>query len=115
MTADQKLLDESHKDLRRARAASANIIPTKTGAAEAIGLIIPELKGKISGAALRVPVLNVSFVDLTCRLAAVADVKSVNAAFVAAAADFPPVFLPLPMCRWFPVIIIMAFIRQPPI
>ena len=90
MTADQKLLDESHKDLRRARAAGANIIPTKTGAAEAIGLIIPELKGKISGAALRVPVLNVSFVDLTCRLAAVADVKSVNAAFVAAAAHFPP-------------------------
>jgi glyceraldehyde 3-phosphate dehydrogenase len=63
-TNDQNVLDFPHKDLRRARAAALNIIPTKTGAAEAIGLVIPELKGKLSGAAMRVPTPDVSVVDL---------------------------------------------------
>ena len=89
MTSDQKLLDESHKDLRRARAAGANIIPTKTGAADAIGLIIPELQGKLSGYALRVPAHNVSLIDLTCELATDADVHAINQAFIEAAAELP--------------------------
>ena len=65
-TATQNLLDNSHKDLRRARAAACNLIPTTTGAAKAVGLVIPELKGKLTGFAIRVPTPTVSFVDLTC-------------------------------------------------
>ena len=64
-TNDQALVDVRHKDLRRARAAAQNIIPTKTGAAAAVGLVLPALKGKVDGFALRVPTLNVSLVDLT--------------------------------------------------
>lgn len=64
-TGDQRLIDSSHKDLRRARTAAASIVPTKTGAAQAIGLVIPELKGRLRGAAIRVPVANVSCVELT--------------------------------------------------
>lgn len=90
MTADQKLLDESHKDLRRARAAGASIIPTKTGAAESIGVILPELRGKLDGIALRAPVANVSLLDLTCELSAAADSDSLNAAFVSASQKMPP-------------------------
>jgi glyceraldehyde 3-phosphate dehydrogenase len=63
-TNDQQLLDLPHKDLRRARAAALSIIPTSTGAAKAIGLVLPELKGKLDGVALRVPTPNVSIVDL---------------------------------------------------
>ncbi len=63
-TRDQELLDSPHKDLRRARAAALNIIPTTTGAAKALGLVIPELKGKLDGIALRVPTANVSLVDV---------------------------------------------------
>jgi glyceraldehyde 3-phosphate dehydrogenase len=64
-TNDQVTVDVRHKDLRRARAAAANIIPTKTGAAKAVGLVLPQLKGKVDGFALRVPTINVSLVDLT--------------------------------------------------
>lgn len=64
-TKDQMLLDGSHKDLRRARSATQSIIPTKTGAAKAVGLVLPELVGKLDGFAMRVPVLNVSVIDLT--------------------------------------------------
>jgi glyceraldehyde 3-phosphate dehydrogenase len=64
-TKDQMLLDGSHKDLRRARSATQSIIPTKTGAAVAVGLVLPELAGKLDGFAMRVPVLNVSVIDLT--------------------------------------------------
>lgn len=64
-TKDQMLLDGSHKDLRRARSATQSIIPTKTGAAQAVGLVLPELAGKLDGFAMRVPTLNVSVVDLT--------------------------------------------------
>jgi glyceraldehyde 3-phosphate dehydrogenase len=67
-TNDQRILDLPHKDLRRARAAAQNIIPTTTGAAKAIGLVIPELKGKIAGSAVRVPVPNGSLVDLVVQL-----------------------------------------------
>ena len=63
-TNDQRLLDLPHKDLRRARAGALSIIPTSTGAAKAIGLVLPELKGKLDGFALRVPTPNVSIVDL---------------------------------------------------
>ena len=89
-TADQRLLDESHADLRRARAAASSIIPAKTGAAIAIGLVIPQLQGKLDGIALRVPVANVSLVDLTCQLEKVADADAVNAAFDKAADAMPP-------------------------
>ncbi|OCR19659.1 type I glyceraldehyde-3-phosphate dehydrogenase [Helicobacter pullorum] len=65
-TNDQNLLDSKHKDLRRARAAALNMIPTSTGAAKAIGLVMPELKGKLNGFAVRVPTPDVSLVDLTC-------------------------------------------------
>ncbi|MGC8658929.1 MAG: type I glyceraldehyde-3-phosphate dehydrogenase [Desulfomonilaceae bacterium] len=79
-TMDQSLLDTVHKDFRRARAAAINMIPTTTGAAVAIGLVIPELAGKLDGLSIRVPTPNVSIVDLTAILKKTADVKSVNAA-----------------------------------
>jgi len=79
-TNDQRTADQAHKDLRRARAAAANIIPTTTGAAKAIGLVVPELKGKMHGFALRVPVPTVSLVDLTINLTKAATVEEINAA-----------------------------------
>jgi len=84
-TNDQKILDLPHSDLRRARAAAVSIIPTSTGAAKAIGLVVPELKGKLDGIALRVPVADASIVDLTAELESEASVESLNAAFKAAA------------------------------
>jgi glyceraldehyde 3-phosphate dehydrogenase len=84
-TNDQKILDVPHKDLRRARAAALNMIPTTTGAAKAIGLVIPELKGKIDGLAIRVPTPNVSLVDFVCEVEKAVDVKQVNAALKQAA------------------------------
>lgn len=80
-TNDQVVLDFPHKDLRRARAAAMNIIPTTTGAAKAIGLIIPELDGKMNGLALRVPTPNVSIVDLVCEVEKEVSVEEVNHAF----------------------------------
>jgi len=85
-TNDQMVLDAPHKDLRRARTAAVNIIPTSTGAAKAIGLVLPDLAGKLGGVALRVPVENGSMTDLTVRLAQEATVEQINAAFAAAAA-----------------------------
>jgi glyceraldehyde-3-phosphate dehydrogenase (NAD(P)) len=67
-TGDQRILDASHRDLRRARAAAVNIVPTSTGAAKAVALVIPELKGKLNGIALRVPTPNVSVVDLVVQV-----------------------------------------------
>lgn len=67
-TGDQRLLDASHRDLRRARAACLSIVPTSTGAAKAVSLVLPELKGKLNGIALRVPTPNVSIVDLVCNV-----------------------------------------------
>jgi glyceraldehyde 3-phosphate dehydrogenase len=84
-TSDQNLQDGPHKDLRRARAAALSMIPTSTGAAKAIGLVLPALKGKLDGIAVRVPTPNVSVVDLTCVVSKDADDKSVNAAMKAAA------------------------------
>lgn len=83
-TNDQKTADQAHKDLRRSRAAAANIIPTTTGAAKAISLVIPELKGKMHGGALRVPTTTVSLVDLTLNLSKGASVEEINAAMKAA-------------------------------
>ncbi len=80
-TSDQRIVDLPHKDLRRARAAAANIIPTTTGAAKAIGLVIPELAGKLHGCALRVPTLCGSITDLVCTLKKSASVEEINAAF----------------------------------
>jgi glyceraldehyde 3-phosphate dehydrogenase len=84
-TSDQNLQDGPHKDLRRARAAALSMIPTSTGAAKAIGLVLPALKGKLDGLAIRVPTANVSLVDLTVTVDKDAEVKSVNAAMKAAA------------------------------
>lgn len=84
-TNDQKLLDLPHKDLRRARAAALSMIPTSTGAAKALHLVIPELKGKLDGYAMRVPTPNVSVVDLTVVTEKPASVESVNAALKRAA------------------------------
>jgi glyceraldehyde 3-phosphate dehydrogenase len=84
-TNDQQILDLPHKDLRRARAAAVSIIPTTTGAAKATGLVLPQVKGKIDGMAMRVPTPDVSIVDLTCELEREADVEQVNAALRAAA------------------------------
>jgi len=84
-TNDQKILDFPHKDLRRARAAAISMIPTSTGAAKAIGLVLPELKGRIDGFSMRVPTPNVSVVDFVCELIKPADEKAVNAALKAAA------------------------------
>ena len=85
-TNDQNILDLPHKDLRRARAAALSIIPTTTGAARATSLVLPELKGRIDGVALRVPTPDVSIVDLTCSVSKKTDAEAVNQAFRAAAA-----------------------------
>jgi glyceraldehyde 3-phosphate dehydrogenase len=85
-TNDQKILDLPHKDLRRARAAALSMIPTSTGAAKAIYLAIPELKGKLDGVAIRVPTPNVSLVDLTVELSKPATAEEINAAYDKAAA-----------------------------
>ncbi|RJP22265.1 MAG: type I glyceraldehyde-3-phosphate dehydrogenase [Deltaproteobacteria bacterium] len=87
-TNDQKILDLPHKDLRRARAAGVSMIPTTTGAAKAVSLVIPELKGKLDGMAIRVPTPNVSVVDLTVELSKAATAEEINAA-VKKAADGP--------------------------
>jgi glyceraldehyde 3-phosphate dehydrogenase len=84
-TNDQRILDLPHKDLRRARAAAINMIPTTTGAAKAVGLVLPELKGKLNGLAIRVPTPNVSVVDLVAELAKDATVEEVNTALKRAA------------------------------
>jgi len=84
-TSDQMLQDGPHKDLRRARAAAVSMIPTSTGAAKAIGLVLPALQGKLDGLAMRVPTANVSIVDLTATVEKDADEKSVNSAMKAAA------------------------------
>ena len=79
-TNDQKILDLPHKDLRRARAAGVSMIPTTTGAAKAVSLVIPELKGRLDGMAIRVPTPNVSVVDLTAELSKSATAEEINAA-----------------------------------
>ena len=84
-TNDQSLLDVFHKDLRRARAATASMIPTSTGAAKAVALVLPELKGKLDGVAIRVPTQNVSLVDLTFDAGRSTSVEEINGAFEEAA------------------------------
>ena len=84
-TNDQNNIDNPHKDLRRARNCASSIIPTSTGAAKALSLVLPELKGKLHGMALRVPTPNVSLVDLVVDLQKDVTVEEVNAAFIAAA------------------------------
>ncbi|MGJ9401931.1 type I glyceraldehyde-3-phosphate dehydrogenase [Arthrobacter sp. KK5.5] len=88
-TADQNLQDAPHKDPRRARAAALNMVPTSTGAAKAIGLVLPELKGKLDGYAMRVPVPTGSATDLTVTLARETTAEEINAAFKKAAAEGP--------------------------
>ena len=88
-TNDQVLTDVFHEDLRRARAAGHNMIPAKTGAAAAVGLVLPELNGKLDGFAIRVPTINVSIVDLSFIAARDTDVKEVNAIMKAAASEGP--------------------------
>ena len=84
-TGDQRLLDASHRDLRRARAAALNIVPTTTGAAEAVALVIPAMKGKLNGIALRVPTPNVSVVDLVAQIEKPAIAEQINETLKAAA------------------------------
>jgi len=86
-TNDQRILDLMHKDLRRARAAAMNIVPTSTGAAKAIGLVMPELKGKLHGLSLRVPTSTVSVVDLVVDLKKSVSVEEINGALAKAAAE----------------------------
>jgi glyceraldehyde 3-phosphate dehydrogenase len=88
-TNDQRILDLPHKDLRRARAAALSIIPTSTGAARAIGEVMPSLKGKLDGISLRVPTPDGSVVDLTAQVSRETTVDEVNAAFRAAAESGP--------------------------
>jgi glyceraldehyde 3-phosphate dehydrogenase len=85
-TNDQHIHDFPHKDLRRARAGAVSMIPTTTGAATAVGLVLPHLKGKLDGIAIRVPTINVSVVDLTAELAKPASIEQINDAFREAAA-----------------------------
>jgi glyceraldehyde 3-phosphate dehydrogenase len=86
-TNDQRILDLPHEDLRRARAAAVNIVPSSTGAAKAIGEVIPELNGKLNGGAFRVPTPDGSVTDFAALLKKKATTEEVNAAFKAAAAD----------------------------
>ena len=88
-TNDQKILDQIHSDPRRSRAAAMNIIPTTTGAARAVGEVLPELKGKLDGSAVRVPTPNVSLVDLTFTPKRDTSVEEINAALKAAATSGP--------------------------
>lgn len=90
-TNDQNVLDVKHKDIRRARAAALNMIPTSTGAAKAIGKILPELEGKLNGVAIRVPTPNVSLVDLSVRLKKSASVEAINEAFLEAERKNPQI------------------------
>ena len=92
-TNDQKILDLPHKDLRRARAASLSMIPTTTGAAKAVALVLPQLKGKLNGGAMRVPTPAVSIVDVVFELRKNADVAAVNAALKAASENEMPAIL----------------------
>ena len=85
-TADQRLQDMPHKDLRRARAAALNLIPTTTGAAKAVGLVLPELNGRLNGLAMRAPVATGSVVDLTCKVTKETTAEEINATMKAAAA-----------------------------
>ena len=87
-TNDQNLLDVKHKDIRRARAAGLNMIPTSTGAAKAIGLVIPELSGKLNGFAIRVPTPNVSLVDLSATLQKSVTKEEINEAFMRAQSTY---------------------------
>ncbi|MBO6837806.1 MAG: type I glyceraldehyde-3-phosphate dehydrogenase [Alphaproteobacteria bacterium] len=88
-TGDQRTVDTLHSDLRRARAASMSMIPTSTGAAKAVGLVLPELAGKLDGTAIRVPTANVSLIDLKFDAAKATTVEEVNNAIKAAAAEGP--------------------------
>jgi glyceraldehyde 3-phosphate dehydrogenase len=88
-TNDQRILDVGHKDMRRARAAALNMIPTSTGAAKAVTLVIPELKGKLTGTSVRVPTPNVSLVDFVADLGEAVTVEKVNEAFASAAKEGP--------------------------
>jgi glyceraldehyde 3-phosphate dehydrogenase len=88
-TNDQQILDLPHKDLRRARAAAVSMIPTTTGAAKATSLVIPEVKGKIDGIAIRVPTPDVSFTDLVVEVERPTTIEEVNAAFRKAAESGP--------------------------
>src|SRR5207302_1022218 len=88
-TNDQRTLDLPHPDLRRARAAAINLIPTSTGAARAIGLVLPDLKGKVDGISVRAPVATGSITDLVCRVGREVTVEGVNAAFSQAAGGDP--------------------------
>jgi len=88
-TGDQPTLDTMHKDLYRARAAAMSMIPTSTGAAKAVGLVLPELNGKLDGVAIRVPTPNVSVVDLTFEASRATTVEEINDALRAAAASGP--------------------------
>ena len=87
-TADQRLQDMPHKDYRRARAAAVNLIPTSTGAAKAIGLVLPDLQGKLNGVAVRAPVITGSLVDLVCDVARETSAEEINGA-IREAADGP--------------------------
>jgi glyceraldehyde 3-phosphate dehydrogenase len=80
-TADQNLQDAPHKDLRRARAAAVNLVPTSTGAAKAVGLVLPELDGKLNGIAVRAPVITGSVIDLVCEVSRPSSKEEINAAF----------------------------------
>jgi glyceraldehyde 3-phosphate dehydrogenase len=88
-TADQRLLDAPHKDLRRARATGVNLVPTSTGAAKALGLVIPELAGRLKGFAVRVPIPTGSLVDLTIEAERATSVEEINAAFATGASGGP--------------------------
>src|SRR4030095_7692877 len=88
-TNDQKILDQIHSDMRRARAAGMSIIPTTTGAARAVGEVLPELKGKLDGSAVRVPTANVSLVDLTFTPKRDTSVEEINGALKAVSESGP--------------------------
>ena len=100
-TNDQKILDQIHSDLRRARAAAMSIIPTTTGAARAVGEVLPELKGKLDGSAVRVPTPNVSLVDLTFTPRRDTTLEEVNGALKAACeSGRSRASSPTPTSRW---------------
>lgn len=110
-TNDQRVLDLPHKDLRRARAAGLSMIPTTTGAAKAIGLVIPQLKGKMDGLAIRVPTPNVSLVDLVCEVEKDTSKEEVNSALRRLPRQILKEYFIIVNCPWFPVISMVLIIR----
>ena len=111
-TTDQRILDNTHKDLYRSRSAGMNLVPTTTGAAKAVGMVMPELEGRLDGVAMRVPTPNVSVVDLKFMPSRPTSADEINSLMKTAADGPMRAFLAIPMKNWYHLILSMIRIRR---